>query len=47
MRTLIPDFLGLVRSVAARLKQGPVTIEVPDGSGGAKARIVLGVFDLQ
>ena len=47
MRTLIPDFPGLVRSVAARLKQAPVTIEVPDGSGGAKARIVLSVFDLQ
>jgi pimeloyl-ACP methyl ester carboxylesterase len=47
MRTLVPDFVGLVRSVLARLQQTPVTIEVSDASSGARVSVVLSAFDLQ
>jgi len=47
MRLLIPDFVGLVRSVLARLDRSPVETEVADPSTGAKVKVVLSRFDLQ
>lgn len=47
LRTLVPDFVGLVRSVLARLQQAPVRVEVPDAATGSMATLVLSAFDLQ
>lgn len=47
MRTLIPDFVGLVRSVLARLEQAPVQAEVVDPATGKPVKVLLSRFDLQ
>ena len=47
MRTVIPDFVGLVRSVLARLEEVPVRAEIPDPATGKPVKVVLSRFDLQ
>lgn len=47
MRTIIPDFVGLVRFVLARLEQAPVQAEVTDPASGKPVKVVLSRFDLQ
>ncbi len=47
MRTLIPDFVGLVRSVLARLEQAPVQAEIADPASGKPVKLLLSRFDLQ
>jgi pimeloyl-ACP methyl ester carboxylesterase len=47
MRGIIPDFVGLVRSVLARLEQAPVQTTVTDAATGTPVKVVLSRFDLQ
>jgi pimeloyl-ACP methyl ester carboxylesterase len=47
MRTIVPDFVGLVRSVLARLEHAPVQAEITDPATGKPVTIVLSRFDLQ
>ncbi|MBE3072960.1 MAG: alpha/beta hydrolase, partial [Acidobacteria bacterium] len=44
---LVPDFVGLVRSVLGRLEKEPVTSEVGDARTGQKVKVTLSKFDLQ
>jgi pimeloyl-ACP methyl ester carboxylesterase len=47
MRRIIPDFIGLVQSVLARLEQAPVQATVTDPATGKPVKTVLSRFDLQ
>jgi len=42
----MPDMLGVIRSIAARLEGEPATVEWTDAAG-ARLRIVVGKFDFQ
>lgn len=47
LATQIPDFLGLVETVVARLEAQPVTATVRDPLTQARVDITLGAYDLQ
>ena len=47
LQPIIPDFVGLVRSILTRLEQGPVQTAVMDLATGKPVKVVLSRFDLQ
>jgi pimeloyl-ACP methyl ester carboxylesterase len=47
LRTLIPDFLALVRDILDRLAAAPVTVTVTDPQTNEPVAVTVGKFDLQ
>jgi pimeloyl-ACP methyl ester carboxylesterase len=45
--TSIPDLLGSVATLCARLEEEPVTVEVTDSQTGQRVPVTVGSFDLQ
>jgi pimeloyl-ACP methyl ester carboxylesterase len=43
----LPDFLGLMQTLLARLEKQPVTVEVTDPETKQKVNVTVGAFDLQ
>lgn len=47
VRKVIPDFMGLMKTLLDKLEKQPVTVEVIDPAAQRKVKIVVGKLDLQ
>jgi pimeloyl-ACP methyl ester carboxylesterase len=47
VNSLIPDFLGLVKSLLAQLEKKPATVEVTDPQTGRPVKVTVGKWDLE